>query len=96
MVRMSESERNELWDRWEAGESQRSIARALGRPPETVRTRLLSSGWRRPVLVVEWCSLRQSKLLRATRAAHRSEMPIAGSQRQEGTRSPESLQPADS
>ena len=31
MVRMSESEQNELWDRWEAGESQRSIARALGR-----------------------------------------------------------------
>ncbi len=25
MVRMSESERSELWDRWEAGESQRSI-----------------------------------------------------------------------
>jgi helix-turn-helix protein len=45
MVRMSESEQNELWDRWEAGESQRSIARALGRPPETIRGRLLASGW---------------------------------------------------
>jgi IS30 family transposase len=60
MVRMSDSERNELWDRWEAGESQRSIARALGRPPETVRGRLVSSRWRRPVPVVEWCPLRLS------------------------------------
>ena len=60
MVRMSDSERSELWDRWEAGESQRSIARALDRSPATIRTRLLSSGWRRPVPGVEWCSLRLS------------------------------------
>jgi IS30 family transposase len=60
MVRMSDSEQGELWDRWEAGESQRSIARALGRPPETVRARLLSSGWRRPIPGVEWCRLRLS------------------------------------
>jgi len=60
MVRMSESERSELWDRWEAGESQRSIARALDRSPATVRTRLLSSGWRRPIPAVEWCLLRLS------------------------------------
>ncbi len=57
---MSVSERNELWDRWEAGESQRSIARALGRPSEAVRGRLLSSGWRRLVPGVEWCPLRLS------------------------------------
>ena len=60
MVRLSESERSELWDRWEAGESQRSIARALDRSPATIRTRLLSSGWRRPVPPREWCSLRLS------------------------------------
>ena len=60
MVRMSDVERNELWDRWEAGESQRSIARALDRAPATIRTRLLSSGWRRPVPAGEWCSLRLS------------------------------------
>ena len=60
MERLSEFERNELWDRWEAGESQRSIARALDRAPATVRTRLLSSGWRRPVPPAEWCSLRLS------------------------------------
>jgi IS30 family transposase len=60
MVRMSDVERSELWDRWEAGESQRSIARALDRAPATIRTRLLSSGWRRPVPPAEWCSLRLS------------------------------------
>lgn len=60
MERMSDVERNELWDRWEAGESQRSIARALGRAPATIRTRLLSSGWRRPVPVAGWCLLRLS------------------------------------
>jgi IS30 family transposase len=60
MVRMMEPERSELWDRWEAGKSQRSIARALDRSPSTIRTRLLSSGWRRPIPAVEWCSLRLS------------------------------------
>ena len=60
MVRMSDAERSELWDRWEAGESQRSIARALDRAPATIRTRLLASGWRRPVSPAEWCSLRLS------------------------------------
>ena len=60
MQRLSESERVELWDRWEAGESQRSIARALGRSPSTVRTVLVSSRWRRPVPPREWSSLRLS------------------------------------
>ncbi|TDI54042.1 MAG: helix-turn-helix domain-containing protein [Acidobacteria bacterium] len=48
MERLSVVEREELWDRFEAGDSQRSIARALGRPPETIRARLVSSrpvGW---------------------------------------------------
>jgi len=60
MGRLSVSERNELWDLWEAGESQRSISRRLGRSPSTVRTRLVSAGWRRPSRLVEWCSLRLS------------------------------------
>ena len=60
MKRLSDVELVELWDRWEAGESQRSIARALGRPPATVRTRLLASDWRRPVPAGEWCPLRLS------------------------------------
>jgi len=58
--RLSVSEREELWDRWEAGESQRSISRRLGRSPSTVRTQLVSSGWNRPVPVREWSSLRLS------------------------------------
>ena len=60
MERLSESERSELWDLWEAGESQRSISRRLGRSPSTVRTRLVSAGWRRPSPPVEWCRLRLS------------------------------------
>jgi len=44
MEQMSAAERSELWDRWEAGESQRSTARTLDRSPATVRTRLLASG----------------------------------------------------
>ena len=60
MERLSVSERSELWDRWEAGESQRSISRQLGRSPSTVRTQLVSAGWRRPAPPLEWCSLRLS------------------------------------
>jgi len=58
--RLSVSEREELWDRWEAGESQRSISRRLGRSPSTVRTQLVSAGWNRPVPVREWSSQRLS------------------------------------
>ncbi len=57
MERLSDSERSELWDLREAGESQRSIARALDRAPATIRTRLLSCGWKRPTRTTEWCSL---------------------------------------
>jgi len=44
MERLSESERNELWDRWETGESQRSISRRSGRQPSTARTLLVPFG----------------------------------------------------
>ena len=60
MERLSVSEREELWDRWEAGESQRSISRRLGRSPSTVRTQLIASGWKRPIPGGEWCSVRLS------------------------------------
>ena len=60
MGRLSESAWSVLWDLWEAGESQRSISRQLGRSPSTVRTQLVSAGWRRPTRPVEWCSLRLS------------------------------------
>jgi IS30 family transposase len=57
-------ERDELWDRFESGESQWSIARALGRSPSTVRSVLVSSGWRRPGPTREWCRLRLSMVER--------------------------------
>ncbi len=60
MERLSDSERDVLWDLYEAGGSQRSISRRLGRSPSTVRTQLVSAGWRRPSRPVEWCSLRLS------------------------------------
>jgi hypothetical protein len=37
MERLSDAERSELWDRWEAGEFQRSVARALDPPPNMER-----------------------------------------------------------
>ena len=60
MRRLSELERCEIWDRFEAGESQRSISRRLGRSPSSIRTHLLGSGFRRPVPGPEWSSLRLS------------------------------------
>ncbi|MFQ5968047.1 MAG: helix-turn-helix domain-containing protein [Acidimicrobiia bacterium] len=42
MRRLSEVERSEIWDRFEAGESLRSIIRRLGRPPSTIRTHVVS------------------------------------------------------
>ena len=60
MRRLSELEKSEVWDRFEAGESQRSISRRLGRSPSTVRTLLVGSGFRRPVPGPEWSSLRLS------------------------------------
>jgi hypothetical protein len=52
MGRLSDSERDVLWDRWEAGESQRAIRRHLGWSPLTVRTQLVSAGSRRPAALV--------------------------------------------
>ena len=60
MRRLSEAEKSEIWDRFEAGESQRSISRRLGRSPSTIRTHLVGSGFRRPVSGPEWSSLQLS------------------------------------
>ncbi len=60
MRRLSESERTEIWDRFESGESLRSISRQLGRPPSTIRTHVVSAGWRRPVPPAEWSPRRLS------------------------------------
>ena len=60
MRRLSESEKFEIWDRFEAGESLRSISRRLGRPPSTIRTHLVSAGFRRPLSAAEWSPKRLS------------------------------------
>ncbi len=60
MRRLSELEKVKIWDRFEAGESQRSISRRLGRSPSSIRTHLLGSGFRRPVPGPEWSALRLS------------------------------------
>jgi len=58
--RLSGSERTEIWDRFELGESLRSISRRLGRPPSTIRTHVVSAGWKRPVPPAEWSPRRLS------------------------------------
>jgi IS30 family transposase len=60
MRRLSELERTEIWDRFESGESLRSISRVLGRPPSTIRTHVVSAGWKRPVPAGEWSPRRLS------------------------------------
>ena len=58
MGRFSESEKAELWDRFEAGESLRAISRQLGRAPSSVRTHVVAAGWRRPAPAADWCPIR--------------------------------------
>ena len=60
MGRFSELEKSELWDRFEAGDSLRSISRLLGRAPSSVRTHIVAAGWRRPVPAADWCPIRLS------------------------------------
>ncbi len=60
MRRLSESEQTVIWDRFESGESLRSISRRLSRPPSTIRTHVVSAGWKRPVPPAEWSPRRLS------------------------------------
>jgi len=60
MRRLSDSERMEIWDRFESGESLRSISRQLGRPPSTIRTHVVSAGWKRPMPPAAWSPRRLS------------------------------------
>lgn len=48
MRRFSEPEKCEVWDRWQGGESMRSIARGLGRGQASVRTMIEACGGVRP------------------------------------------------
>ena len=62
MRRLSESEKSEMWDRLETGESMRSVARRFGCAHSSVRRWVALSGFRRPVpgVVVEWSPRRLS------------------------------------
>jgi IS30 family transposase len=46
--RFSEAERAEIWDSFERGESERAIARKLGRNKGSVRQFLIDNAGRRP------------------------------------------------
>ena len=60
MERMSDAERDGLWDRYEAGESFRAMRRSLGRAPSTVWTHVVDADWKRPVAPPEWSPVRLS------------------------------------
>ena len=48
MVRFSEAERIEVWDRWQAGDANRLIGRDLGRSAASIRAFVESWGGVRP------------------------------------------------
>ncbi len=48
MVRFTEAEKAEVWDRYRAGEPMRVIARRLGRQSSSIRTLMMRSGGIRP------------------------------------------------
>ncbi|HLI57968.1 MAG TPA: IS30 family transposase [Actinomycetota bacterium] len=59
-ARFSAAEQSEVWDRFEAGESMRSIARSLGRSQGAVRDLILKTGGIRPLAPTVWSDARMS------------------------------------
>src|ERR1700686_492373 len=59
-VRFSAAEQSEVWDRFEAGESMRSIARGIGRPQGAVRDLIAKTGGVRPLTPTVWSDARLS------------------------------------
>jgi len=59
-VRFSAAEQAEVWDRYEAGEYMRPIARAIGRSQGAVRDLIAKSGGVRPLAPTEWSEARLS------------------------------------
>jgi IS30 family transposase len=57
---MSDAVQEEIWDRYEAGETLTEIGRAVGRPMTTVRSFVLRYDSRRPVPVSVWSEVRLS------------------------------------
>ena len=48
-TRLSSTEKNEIWERWKAGQSMHEIGRAYGRPHPTIRKLLLPRGGIAPI-----------------------------------------------
>ncbi len=59
-VRFSAAEQAEIWDRYEAGEYMRPIARAVGRSQWAVRDLIAKTGGVRPLVPTEWSDARLS------------------------------------
>jgi len=59
-VRFSAAEQSETWDRFEAGESMRSIARSLGRSQGAVRDLISKTGGIRSLAPTVWSDARMS------------------------------------
>ena len=59
-VRFSAAEQSEVWDRFEAGESMRSIARSIGRSQGAVRDLIVKTGGVRPLAPTVWSDARMS------------------------------------
>jgi len=59
-VRFSAAEQAEIWDRYEAGEYMRPIARAVGRSIGAVRDLIAKTGGVRPLVPVKWSDARLS------------------------------------
>jgi hypothetical protein len=57
-MRFSAAEQSETWDRFEAGESMRSIARSIGRSQDAVRSLIQRTGGIRPVAPTVWSDAR--------------------------------------
>ncbi len=60
VVRFSPTERDEIWDLFEAGHAMRSICRTIGRSSGSVRQLIRRTGGVRPVSAVEWSPARLS------------------------------------
>lgn len=59
-MRFSAAEQSEVWDRFEAGESMRSIARSVGRSQAAVRSLIQKTGGIRPLAPTVWSDARMS------------------------------------
>jgi len=59
-MRFSAAEQSEVWDRFEAGESMRSIARSMGRSQGGVHGLIQKTGGIRPLAPTVWSDARMS------------------------------------